>query len=568
MTDALDILLIEDNPGDVRLIEELLREGDDKLDEFDIGGSRPERTRTHHASTLDAGLDCLPQTEFDVVLLDLDLPDSGGRDTLIKVIDQCGFTPVVVLTGLDDRDLGIDAIQSGAKDYLVKGEVTGDGLLRAIRHAIEETHRERERARHREQIRSLNHLNRIGQDVTHAVITCSTREELERAVCERFVESDGYQFAWIGELHQPTERLSPRIAAPSDSGHPDDAMIPIGHDTVVEGPESKALRTRESSIVQDIQSDPEYRAIREQLEGQSYRSIAALPIAYEGVFYGILALYAGSPTAFSTGEMDILERLCDTIGHAIAAIERKDALVEDTILQLEFRVDGVGEPLVALSVDHECTIDFTSIIRTECGTLVYGHIEGLSAATVEDIAAQIAFFDDFEIQSADEEKLKFEATTTVPDALVTAVAEHGGRVASGTIHDGEFRLVVEFPSGRDKRQLIDLIERHCPGSTIQAQRTVQREMHDVQDTHSVLQDRLTEKQRETLETAFAAGYFDWPRANSGEEVAARLGISQATFSQHLRGAEREFFAAIFDSDEETTPEESNWKPLRPEADGD
>lgn len=567
MTDDLDILLIEDNPGDVRLIEELLRQGDDKLDEFSLDGTQPERTRTRHASTLDAGLDCLAQAEFDVVLLDLGLPDSSGRDTLVRVIDQCGFTPVVVLTGLDDRDLGIDAIRSGAKDYLVKGEVTGDGLLRAIRHAIEETHRERERARHREQIRSLNHLNRIGQDVTHAVITCSTREELERAVCERFVESDAYQFAWVGELHQPTERLSPRIAAPSDSGYPDDARIPIGHDTAVEGPESEALRTRDSSIVQDIQSGPEYRALREQLEGQSYRSIAALPIAYEGVFYGILALYAGSATAFSSGEIDILERLCDTIGHAIAAIERKDALVEDTILQLEFRVDGVAEPLVALSADHECTIDFTSIIRTESGTLAYGYIEGLSAATVEDIAAQTAFFDDFEVQSVDEKKLKFEATTTVPDALVTAVAEHGGCVSSGTIHDGEFRLVVEFPSGRDKRQLIDLIERHCPGSAIQAQRTVQREMHGVQDTNSVLQDRLTEKQRETLETAFAAGYFDWPRANSGEEVAARLGISQATFSQHLRGAEREFFAAIFDADDETEPEESSWEPLRPGADG-
>ncbi|MDZ5809936.1 bacterio-opsin activator domain-containing protein [Halorubrum sp. AD140] len=566
MTDELDVLLVEDDAGDARVFEELLREGADALDQIDLDGSSPERIRTHRASTLDAGIDRLTQAEFDVILLDLDLPDSGGCETLVKVIDQCGFTPVIVLADPDDRDLGVDVIRSGAKDYLVKDEVTGDGLLRAVRHAVEETHRER--ARHREQLRSLNHLNRIGQDVTHAVITCSTREELERAVCDRFVESDAYQFAWIGELHQPTDRLSPRVTASSDSADLGDATIPVGYDTAAEGPESKALRARDSRVVRDVQSDPEYRAVREQLEGQPYRSVAALPIAYEGVCYGVLALYAGSAAAFSTDETEILERLCDAVGHALAAIERKDALVEDTILQLEFRVDGVAAPLVALTADHECALDITSVIRTESGTLVYGRVEGVSAATVEDIAAEIAFFDGFEVQSADGDELKFEATTTAADALVTAVAEHGGRVASGRIRDGEFRLVVEFPSGRDKRQLVGLVEHHCPGSTIQAQRTVQRNEPDVSDAQSVFRDRLTEKQRETLETAFAAGYFDWPRANTGEEVAAQLGISQATFSQHLRGAERELFAALFASDDEAASGESNWKSIKPETDGD
>jgi len=62
---------------------------------------------------------------------------------------------------------------------------------------------------------------------------------------------------------------------------------------------------------------------------------------------------------------------------------------------------------------------------------------------------------------------------------------------------------------------------------------------------SVLEDELTEKQRAALETAYFAGYFDWPRGSTGEEIAERLGIAPATFNQHLRTAERKFFNSMF-----------------------
>ena len=119
------ILLIEDNPGDARLIRESLAEA---------AGNPFDVTR---ADRLDDGLQHLAPGAVDVVLLDLSLPDSRGLDTVGKVIERAPWVPIVVLTGLDDKDLAVEAVRRGAQDYLVKGQADGELLARAARYAIE-----------------------------------------------------------------------------------------------------------------------------------------------------------------------------------------------------------------------------------------------------------------------------------------------------------------------------------------------------------------------------------------------------------------------------------------------
>lgn len=120
----IKVLLIEDNPGDVRLIRELLKE---------IAGTQFE---LQHADRLSRGLICLTEGAFDVLLLDLGLPDSQGFDTLSVVYAQRPKAPIIVLTGLADEMVGIEAIHRGAQDYLAKGKVNGELLVRTIRYAI------------------------------------------------------------------------------------------------------------------------------------------------------------------------------------------------------------------------------------------------------------------------------------------------------------------------------------------------------------------------------------------------------------------------------------------------
>ena len=119
------VLLIEDNPGDARLIQEMLREAGENLFEISVAGS------------LSQGLTCLTEDQFDLVLLDLSLPDSQGLDTFIQAHAHAPGIPMVVLTGVQDESFSIQTLRAGAQDYLAKGEIDAKLLVRSIRYAIE-----------------------------------------------------------------------------------------------------------------------------------------------------------------------------------------------------------------------------------------------------------------------------------------------------------------------------------------------------------------------------------------------------------------------------------------------
>jgi len=119
------VLLIEDNRGDALLIEAMLAEAS----EIDL----PLR----HTARLEDGLAFLEQGRADIVLVDLSLPDSMGLETFQTLYRRAPNLPIIVLTGSNDRSLALRAIQEGAQDYLVKDEVTGPALSKAIRYAIE-----------------------------------------------------------------------------------------------------------------------------------------------------------------------------------------------------------------------------------------------------------------------------------------------------------------------------------------------------------------------------------------------------------------------------------------------
>ncbi|MDD5730618.1 MAG: response regulator, partial [Candidatus Omnitrophica bacterium] len=119
------ILLVEDNPGDARLLKEYLEES--KALQFEMT----------HAEKLSSALSHMENAHFDVILLDLMLPDSQGLDTFTRINTQASGVPVVVMSGIADETVAIKAVHEGAEDYLVKGQVNSNLLARALRYAIE-----------------------------------------------------------------------------------------------------------------------------------------------------------------------------------------------------------------------------------------------------------------------------------------------------------------------------------------------------------------------------------------------------------------------------------------------
>ncbi|NJM95259.1 MAG: response regulator, partial [Acaryochloridaceae cyanobacterium CSU_5_19] len=124
---VIQVLLIEDNPGDAFLIRGML--GIKSTEGIDY--------QLTHVDQLAEALTSLQRDNYSVVLLDLSLPDSQGLATLEQVMAQAPTLPIVVFTGLDDETAAIQAVQTGAQDYLVKGQVTPGSLGHAIRYALE-----------------------------------------------------------------------------------------------------------------------------------------------------------------------------------------------------------------------------------------------------------------------------------------------------------------------------------------------------------------------------------------------------------------------------------------------
>jgi len=138
-----NVLLVEDNPGDARLIAELLSE---HRDQFRLES---------HVERLAEAEKAIQNTDVDLVLLDLSLPDSQGSGTLDRLLAHGRNLPILVLSGMDDESTALRMVHAGAQDYLVKGKFDAALLLRAMRHAIERNGAEQELAREKDLLDAL-----------------------------------------------------------------------------------------------------------------------------------------------------------------------------------------------------------------------------------------------------------------------------------------------------------------------------------------------------------------------------------------------------------------------------
>ncbi|HYM06745.1 MAG TPA: EAL domain-containing protein [Terriglobales bacterium] len=145
------LLLVEDNPGDARLLREMLKE------------QSPQLNQLTHVRRLSDAEKHVAENSVDIILLDLGLPDAHGLEAVRRAHAFAPRVPLVVLTGMDDEQLAAQALQEGAQDYLIKGQIEARGLLQALRYAIER--KNMEEALFVEKERAQITLNCIGDAV-------------------------------------------------------------------------------------------------------------------------------------------------------------------------------------------------------------------------------------------------------------------------------------------------------------------------------------------------------------------------------------------------------------------
>jgi signal transduction histidine kinase len=192
----IKVLLIEDNPGDVRLIWEILSE------------VRNSPFYLNVADTLLKGLQEIEKAKPDVILLDLSLPDSNGIYTLNRVRDKAKDVPVVVITGLDDEMTALNSLNEGAQDYLVKGRTDSDLLKRALVYAIERNRLTEQVGKNERKLKEQDILksNFISM-VFHELIIPATAIRSTINMCEKSSENPGDRAKHMTAIRNNTSRL-------------------------------------------------------------------------------------------------------------------------------------------------------------------------------------------------------------------------------------------------------------------------------------------------------------------------------------------------------------------------
>ena len=429
-----------------------------------------------------------------------------------------------------------------AKEFSEHDAAFVQAVANILASAVEQRNYEQELIQQREQIAALNSLNEVARDITAAVIDQSTRKEIEQTVCERLAGTDSYLLAWTGEVDPASQTVTLRTEAGVD-GYLDGVMISVDPDDArSEGPTGRALQTGETQVTHDIRTDSRHDPWRDYVEQYGFRSSAAIPITHDDTIYGVLNVYADRPYAFAGQERTVIDELGAVVGHAIAAAERKRALLSDELVELDFYIQDVFAAVDA-PVETGGTFTLDQIVSVDDGEfLVYGTATEDAVDMVHGLVEALPDWESVNIVS-DDEPVRLELRVVDPPVL-SVVASHGGYIDEAILEDGDCRMTVHLAPTVDVRTITDAVEAAYPRTELLRRQQISQPHDEPLRLQTRLAAELTERQRSALEAAYHAGFFKWPRETNGEQVAESLDIAPPTFHQHLRKALQKAFDVL------------------------
>ncbi|WP_137283641.1 bacterio-opsin activator domain-containing protein [Halorussus salinisoli] len=422
------------------------------------------------------------------------------------------------------------------------------GTMSICRDVTDRKVRERTLEDQRDELATLDRINEVVQEVIRTLIGEPTRAEIEQAVCDRLVDTELYRTAWTGEPDPSGSKLT----GVAGSGLSEKALAVIDAIDPSEGsgePAASAYHDQKTEAVQSIRDDatlPE--DVREGLLDLGYHSGIVVPIRYGDTTYGLLGVGTDRPSAFSDREVDAFDALGEVIGFTINAVKHRRLALSDTVVELTFRLTGSESFYVVASEQLGCTIRLEGMAAGPEGNLLfYDAISGVDPEAVRDLADDWDAVEDARLVNDDGEAALFEFTVS-GSSLVLTLSEYGAKPKEAISEGGEATVVAELPADADVRSVVEQIRARFPEVELAAKRETERNVQTAREFRHDLDQRLTDAQRTALRASYFAGYYEWPRDSTAEDIAASLGISSPTFHQHIRKAQRELLCTFFDRD--------------------
>jgi len=524
------IALFDDERGSLRPVAGTSAAAD-RLDEQQLFGDDGVGWQTF-ASGEQTTLDASTVEGFDAEAAD-------DRDRLARLaiypLGRHGVFVAALPMESDDESDFLETIAATLRDALDR--VEREELLQE---------RERELAERNERLDQINRINDVIRAIDRELVAATSREEIERTVCRELAETGPYRFAWIGEYDFQENRVVPRTQAGEGEGYLDAIETVVENGADGGSPAAEAIRTGEPQVIENVRNEPPYEPWREAAIRRNYRSVIALPIVYRDRLYCVFTLYTDRPELVAELEREVLAELADNVAHAINALEIQRALVGDTVIELELRVPIAEIPLLEeIRERTECTIDVDNIVPATDGTYRVFF-------TARDVEPQ-------ELLACLEQSPSIRESTHVTDrgdsnqfeclvtggTLVSWLFDHGTIPRSIAVSDRDCRVIVHLPRDQDVREFVESFQSRYPGTELLARRERERTEQTRGSFRAELEEELTGRQQETLRLAYASGYFESPRERTAGELAETMGISQPTFTTHLRASQRKLLDLLY-----------------------
>jgi PAS domain S-box-containing protein len=408
------------------------------------------------------------------------------------------------------------------------------GVLRDI---TERKERERTLRQQRDELETVDRINALVQETIRGLTGETSRDGIEGTICDRLAASDLYEVAWVGEPDPRDRQLTARTATGTDADALQELRVPLDDGGVC----ARAFREGEVTMTDGPVSDP----LAAALDGRSQGSVAAVPLGFGDTIHGVLVV-AGPRESFSEGERQAFAMLGETVGFAVAAVQNRRLLLSDTVTELEFRVpeSDVFFVQVAEAFDCECRLD--GVVPAQDGALHhYITVDGAPPEEVEQLAAEADTVENCRLIEHHGDEGLFEVVMAAPG--LRSILDSGATPVRIVATPEEGRVVIRTPDESAVRPAVATLESVHGRTELVGKQAVEQPVTPGFEFQRDLGERLTDRQHSVLQAAYHAGYFDWPRGSTAEEVAASLDISSATLHQHLRAAQDKLLSAYLES---------------------